>query len=175
MMTKLILFTELLEIGTDLLETGMPSSNIYETRTRLDSIFAKFEEDSDFPICDLTEVLDNITIKVLSIPKELKDYFRIIESFQTDNELYPQLHTVEETQLLTEFFTILENLLATSMTPCDAHQTHLQLDDLFKAFQEQAEAFEEMAGIDDDEFPTALNHFFPDLAEVWVGLTLFPL
>jgi len=147
-MTKLILFTELLEIGNELLETDVTSNNVYEARKKLDYIFEKFEENSDYPVCELVTALDDIAINTLNFPKELKDYFHGIESFQAENEIclleLPCHHTMEQAQLMAGFFTILENLLATSMTPCDAHQAHLHLDDLFKIFEEDAEAHEDM-------------------------------
>lgn len=175
-MTKLILFTELLEIGNELLEAGMKSSNIYEARKKLDDIFEKFEENSDYPTYDLSIALNEIAINALSVPKGLKDYFHAIESFQAENEIYlhelPQLHTMEHAQLMAGFYTILENLLGTSITPCDAHQAHVQLYELSKCFEELTEELEEMA--EDDFTLSVVSQFFPDLQEQLDGLTLFP-
>jgi len=172
-MTKLILFTELLEIGNELLGARATSNNVYEARKKLDYIFEKFEEDADYPVCELAMALDDIAINTLKFPKELKDYFHGIETFQAENEIYlhdlPHFHIMEQAQLMVGFFTILENLLATSMTPCDTHQAHLHLDDLFKAFEEDAEAHEDMlkaelnAMSNLEQMPINVGTFFQDL------------
>lgn len=169
-MTKLILFTELLEVGTQLLEAGITGANVYEARKQLDYIFEKFEENEDFSTCEITTVLDEIAITALSIPKELKDYFRIIERFQTENEIclleLPHQHTMEQAQLMAGFFTILEDLLSTRMTPCDANETHIRLYEMFKAFEDEAEERETV------EVDETLCHFFPNLETMLDGITI---
>lgn len=165
-MTKLILFIELLEIGTELLEAGITGDNVYDARKQLDGIFEKFEEHADFSPCEMTPVLNEIAIKALSIPRELKNYFHIIEHFQAENEIYPHHHTIEQTQLMMSFFTILEDLLSTRMTPCDAHQAHIRLYKLFKAFEDEAEEKETA------EVEETLYHFFPDFEIMLDGITI---
>jgi len=172
-MTKLNLLTELLETANTLLENDMTSLSIYQARTQIAYLFDKFEEDADLPTCDTCNTIDEITINTLNFPKELKDYFHALETFQAENEIYlhdlPHFHIMEQAQLMVGFFTILENLLATSMTPCDAHQAHLHLDDLFKIFEADAEAHEDMlkaelnAMSNLEDMPINVGTFFQDL------------
>ena len=175
-MTKLNLLTELLETANTLLENDMTSLTIYQARTQITYLFDKFEEYADLPTCDLFTTVDDITINALSnMPTALAEYFNTLETFISENEIFPAHHSVEQAQLMLGFYTIFKELLQTEVTPCDTHQAYLLLDDLFKHFEQQAEEYEENAVIDYDETPNALNHFFPNIQECLDGLTLFPV
>ena len=179
-MRKLNLFTELLETANTLLETDMTSLAIYQARTQIAYLFDKFEADTDLPTCDLCNKVDDIAINALSnMPTALAEYFNTSEIFIAENEIYPQAlpvtHTMEQAQLMVGFYIIFKELLQTEVTPCDTHQAYLLLDDLFKDFEQQAEAFEEMAETDYDDMPNLLNHLFPNIQEHLDGLTLFPV
>lgn len=176
-MTKLNLLTELLETANTLLKTDMTSVTIYQARTQIAYIFDKFEAYADMPTCDLCNTVDDIAIQALStMPTALAAYFNTLEIFMAENEIYPHTHTIEQAQLMVAFYTIFKDLLKTEITPCDTHQAYLQLDDLFKDFEEQAEEFEEnMSCVDDEYTPNALNHLFPNLLEQLSDLTPFPV
>ena len=177
-MTKLNLLTELLETANTLLENDMTSLTIYQARTQIAYLFDKFEEYADLPTCDLCTMVDDIAINALSnMPTALADYFNTLETFISENEIFPihQYHSVEQAQLMVGFYTIFKDLLQTEVTPCDTHQAYLQLDDLFKHFEQLAEEYEENAVTDYDDTPNALNHLFPNIHECLDGLTLFPV
>ena len=179
-MTKLNLLTELLETANTLLETDMNSLAIYQARTQIAYLFDRFEEYADLPTCDLCttvdETVDDMDINALSnMPTALAEYFNTLETFMTENEIFPTHHSLEQAQLMLGFYTIFKELLQTEVAPCDTHQAYLQLDDLFKHFEQLAEEYEESAVIDCDETPNALSHFFPNIHECLDGLTLFPV
>ena len=176
-MTQLTLLMELLDVIKEILETGATSANIYYARQYMDITFNRFEEHDGMEPSKLDTVLDKIAIHSLDMPPELKVYFKSIESFRPKNEIDPHDfpsgdNSIDVAQLVTDFMVILNELLHAGVTPCTSHEAHVKLDDLFKRFEQQAQAHEEMAGIDDD-MPNALNHFFPNIQDDLDGLTLF--
>ena len=177
-MTKLTLFMELLDVIKELLETGATSTNIYGARLQMDTVFNKFELFDDMELSQLDRVLDKISVDLLEMPSELKAYFKWIENAQAENEIYPHDlpnvdNSFEAAQFVSEFMDILNQLLHAGITPCTSHEAHMKLDDLFKRFEQQAEADEDMAINEYLDTPNALAHFFPDLQEQMDSLTLF--
>jgi len=172
-MTKLDLFLELTYITTHLLESGITESNIYESHHMMDYSFDRFEEldgVTDFEKSEMDTILDGIAIKILETPKDLKDYFKAIENFQNENEIYLcdlppkfQNQTMEQVQFMSELFIILNDLLEMGITACNAHVARMKIDDLFQAFQEE----------EPDVAPNHLNHFFPNLENDLNKITIF--
>ena len=176
-MTQFKLFLELLETMNHLITTGMTSDNIYLARMHIDSLFATFDEHNSSEVSKLDTILDAIAKKVAQLPKELKQYFHMIETFQAENEIFLgdlptsiEDATIEQVQFIMEFFTILNELLTTGMTNENIYQAHDDIDDLLKAFEEQAEAEEdrlkaELANTPSDleDMPIKVDTFFNDL------------
>jgi len=186
-MTQFKLFLELLETMNHLLTIGMTSDNVYEARMHIDALFTIHDEDSHVEASkpDTDNILNAIATKIAQLPKELKQHFQMIETFQAENEIYLgdlplniEDATIEQVQFIMEFFTILNELLTTGMTNENIYQAHNDLDDLFKAFEEQAETEEdrlkaELANIPNDleDMPINVDTFFNDLAD-HVGISL---
>jgi hypothetical protein len=176
-MTKLKLFLELLDTMNHLLTTGMTSRNVYEARMYMDDLFTKFDELNYLETTQLDNLLNTVTLKVTDFPKELKQYFQLIETFQAENEIYLQdlplkieEATIEQFQLILAFFIILNELLETGMTDDGMYQAHKSIDDLFKEFEEEAEAYEdrlraELNAMSNDleAMPINIGTFFQDL------------
>lgn len=174
-MTKLNLLTELLETANNLLETNMTSLTLYQARTQIAYTFDRFEEHSDRPTCNLITTINEIATEALAtMSTALAEYFNTIQGFISDNEIHPHNHTVEQAQLMVGFYNIFNELLQTEITPCDAHHAYVQLDDLLKDFELQAEENEDKAVDYNDDTPNALSHFFPNMQEALGELTLFP-
>ena len=175
-MTQFNLILELLNIFEELLEAEKTGYNVRHARRLMDIAFNRFEEMDGVEVSEMGTILDTITLNILNMSPELKDYFRFIESCQTENETYPHDFPIfdnssEFSGFATDFLTIINDLLQTGITPCTAHHAHLLLDDLFEAFEYEAEELEALA--EDNHTSNALNHFFPDLQEQLDGLTLF--
>jgi len=171
-MTQLTLFMELLDVIKEVLETGATSTNIYYARLQLDTAFNKFEENDGLELSALGTILDKIAIDLLGMTPELKAYFKLIENAQAENEIYPHdlpsiNNSVEVAQLVSEMMDILNALLHAGVTPCTAHEAHTKLDDLFKRFEQQAEAHEEK---EDNEY---FDRLFPNLEADLAKITIF--
>lgn len=134
-MTPLKLLLELLDVIQDLLEDGATSDNLSHARLQLDLAFDAFEELDGVDQSELGTLLDTIAIKLLEMPKALKDYFQLLDSFQVKNEKDPRDDSVEMASLVTGFLTIINDLLQTGVTPCTAHQARLQLEEQLQAFE----------------------------------------
>jgi hypothetical protein len=107
---------------------------------------------------------------------EVKQYFRMIETFQAENEIFLQdlpqpfeKHTIEQVQLMVGFFDILNDLLQAGITACTAYEARIKIDSLFRDFEQEHEEVET-----DDIEDNSLSHFFPNLADDISKLTLFP-
>lgn len=177
-MTQFNLILELTTIFKELLEASKAGYNVRHARRLMDLAFDRFEEMDGVEVSEMETTLDTIAIKTMDMPSELKDYFRYIENCQADNEIYPHdlpnfNSSIEFAQLATTFLTIVNDLLNVGITPCNAHQARLLLDDLFRKFEEQVEADEAKAYADDDHDP--LRALFPNVQEDLDGLTLFPV
>jgi len=149
-MTKLTLFLQLLDTMNHLITTGMTSRNVYDARMHMDDLFTRFDEHHGLEMTKLDNILNVIAIKIAHLPKELKQYFQMIETFQTENEIYLQdlpLNiedaTIEQVQFIIGFFTLLNDLMETGMTADSIYQAHKQIDDLLKAFEEEMEEHED--------------------------------
>ena len=188
-MTQFKLFLKLLEIITQLFETGANACNTYEARLLIDSLLNDFDEDQGI-YCEEAEpakaeggefkletILDGSDAKILTMPKELQEYFQMIESFQSGNYFQglPPLskpNTIEQAQLMVGIFTILNDLLAAGITSCNLHVAHMQLDALLYEFeQSQADIVVDLV---EDSAINALDHLFPNLENELNALTTFP-
>ena len=177
-MTQYILLIELLDTMNDLLVSGFDSDNIYQARINMDYHFAKFDENNGIEQIKPINLLGGIAKKFAHMP-ELKQYAKMIETFQAENEIYlldlpPKIETatVEEIQLIIGFFTILNELLEAGMSSCNVYEAHIRLDDLFKAFEVEAEANEELLNAelnaissDLEDMPINTETFFQDLTD----------
>jgi len=177
-MTQFNLFMELLDTMNDLLEGGFDSDNVYHARMKMDCHFSKFDEINGIEQVKPINLLDGIAKKLVYMP-ELKQYAKMIETFQAENEIFLldlplkiEEATTEEVQLIIGFFTILNELLAAGITPCSAYEAHIRLDDLFKAFEEEAEENEELLNTELNampsdlvDFPINTETFFQDLTD----------
>jgi hypothetical protein len=175
-MTQFTLFMELLDTMNDLLEGGFDSDNVYHARMKMDCHFAKFDEINGIEQVMPVNLLDGIAKKLVYMP-ELKQYAKMIETFQAENEIYLldlplkiEEATTCEVQLIIGFFTILNELLEAGMTNCNVYEAHIRLDDLFKVFEDKADGNEELltailntmpSGLED--MPINVNTFFNDL------------
>ena len=173
-MTQFTLLIELLDTMNDLLVSGFDSDNIYQARMNMDCHFAKFDENNGTEQLNPINLLGGIAEKFALMP-ELKQYVKTIETFQAENEIYlldlpPKIEaaTIEEIQLIIGFFTILNELLEAGMTSCNVYEAHIRLDDLFKVFEEEAKANEELLNAMPSElvdFPINVGTFFQDLTD----------
>ena len=177
-MTQFTLLIELLDTMNDLLEGGFDSDNIYHARMKMDCYFAKFDENNGIEQVKPVNLLDGIAKKLVYMP-ELKQYAKMIETFQAENEiclldlpLKIEEATIEQVQLIIGFFTILNELLEAGMTSCNVYEAHIRLDDLFKAFEDEAEANEDLLNAELNAMPSNLvdmpihaETFFQDLTE----------
>ena len=183
-MIQFTLFMELLDTMNDLLEGGFDSDNVYHARMKMDCHFAKFDENNGIEQVKPINLLGGIAKKLIYMP-ELKQYAKMIETFQAENEiclldlpLKIENITIEEVQLIIGFFTILNELLEAGITPCSAYEAHIRLDDLFKAFEDEAEANEELLNAelnamssDLDDMPIHAETFFQDLTD-YLGIPI---
>jgi hypothetical protein len=133
-----------------LLQTEMTSQNIYHTRMHIDDLFMKFDEHHGLDIFKLGNAFNIIANQVAHLPKESKQYFTMIETFQSGNETYfqdlpTQLEnaTIEQLQFTVNFFTLLNELLEKGMMAKDIYQAHQDINDLLKSFEEQTEELED--------------------------------
>jgi hypothetical protein len=177
-MTQFNFILELTDIFKELLESSKASYNVRHARRLMDLAFDRFEEMDGVDISEMGTPFDATTIKILDTPSEQKDYFQQLERFQSENEIFPcdlpnGDHSIEMAQFVLGFVTILNALLGAGVTPCNAHQARLLLDDLLRDFEQQAEVFE--ATMEDDDTPNALNQLFPNLQEDLDNLTLIPV
>ena len=185
-MTQFKLFLELLEIITQLFETGANACNTYEARLLIDSLLNDFDENQGIYIEEEAEteaaedgeskleiITGGIDAKMLAMPKELQDYFLMIESLQSGNYFQglaplPEPNTIEQAQLMVGIFTILNDLLVAGITSCHLHEAHMQLDALLYEFEQS------QADIVEDSAINALDHLFPNLENQLNALTTFP-
>ena len=112
---------------------------------------------------------------MLTMPKELQDYFLMIESFQSGNYFQglpplPEPNTIEHAQLMVGIFAILNDLLAAGITSCNLHEAHMLLDALLYEF-EQSQA-DIVVDIVEDSAINALDHLFPNLEIELTSLTI---
>ena len=160
-MTQLNLILELTDMFKELLEATKTGYNVRHAHNMMDLAFDRFEEMDGVDVSEMGTILDEIAIKIMDMPSELKDYFRYIENCQDENEIYPHDlprfdNSIEFTQLATGFFAIINDLLQAGVTPCIAHEARLFLDDLFKSFEDELEAKEQEALVEDDDTPNTL-------------------
>ena len=190
-MTQFKLFLELLEIITQLFETGANACNTYEARLLIDSLLDDFDENQGIYIEEEAEtkaetaeggeskletIIAGIDAKMLAMPKELQDYFLMIESLQSGNYFQglaplPEPNTIEQAQLMVGIFTILNDLLVAGITSCHLHEAHMLLDALLYEF-EQSQA--DIVNTVEDSAINALDHLFPNLENQLGALTIFP-
>lgn len=173
-MTKLTLFIELLEVIKELLEASMTAYNVRHAHQLMELAFNRFEEREGMKLSDLDTIINDISIKLVNMPPELKEYFQLMEQFQVENEIYSHditnfNNSIEVAQFAIAFFTILNDLLQAGVTPDNTYLAHLLLDDLFKEFEEQVEKIEDLAKIDDSE---TLCHCFPNIEIMLENITI---
>ena len=186
-MTQFNLFLRLLEIITQLFETGTNTCNTYEARLLIDSLLSDFDEGQGI-YCEEAEteaaetedgkskletILDGIDAKTRAMPKELQEYFQMIESFQSGNGIYfqgltplPEPNTIEQAQLMVGIFATFNDLLEAGVTSCNLHEAHMQLDALLEEFELS------QADIVEDSAINALDHLFPNLENNLNALTI---
>ena len=177
-MTQFTLLMELLDTMNDLLEGGFDSDNVYHARMKMDCHFAKFDEINGIEQVKPINLFGGIAKKLAHMP-ELKQYAKMIETFQAENEIYLldlplkiEEATIEQVQLIIGFFAILNELLEAGMTSCNVYETHIRLDDLLKAFEDETEANEDLLNAelnampsDLEDMPINVGTFFQDLTE----------
>ena len=177
-MTQLNLFLQLLDTMNHLLQTEMTSRNIYQSRMNMEDLFIKFDEHHLLDIFKLDNISNIIATQVAQLPKELKQYFQMVETFQVGNETYfqelpPQIEhaTLEQFQFIIDFFTLLYTLMEDGMTADSIHHAHTEIDDLLKAFEEQTEAIEDQLRAETN----TSNDLPPYLQNALDALTIFPI
>ena len=140
-MIELKLFLELAEVGHRLFESGLSDYSFYQAYRKIDFLFDRFEEDEGVDICKLGTILDEIAIKMIDIPKSLRECLAITEGLLDDDcpfdDELPEVP--DRPQLVIDLFTILTDLLAVGVNGCNVHEARLRIDALFYIFKKQLE------------------------------------
>ena len=152
-MLQLNLFLELLEVITQLIKDGADSNTSHEARLAIDSLVADFEESQGIVIEEdkgectegddysLKAMLNRIATKERTMPQELREYFLMVESPQS--EIFfrglpplPESETPEVAKLKVEIFAVLNDLLKVGLTSCNVHQARMQLDSILAVHEQ---------------------------------------
>ena len=164
-MTQFNLVLRILEIITQLFETGTNNCNTSDTRLLIASLVADFEKDQGIyleeeneaaEVYKLQTILDDVDAKIL----ELRDHFQVNESFHSESKIYvqglPPLHepkTIEQVYLMGRILTILNDLSEEGLTSCDLQEAHILLDIILQEFE--YELLEDIVVVE-DSFSIAL-------------------
>ena len=175
-MTKFDLFLELTYSINHLLQSGINHQNLHETHRMMEYSFDRFEEFDGVEPSDMDMLLDGIAIKLLEMPRELQEYYKVLESFKSENEVFlcelPRhvgQQTIEEVQLMMELFTILDDLLEIGMNSCTIHEARIKIDALFSDFEPEEEYEKELI---EDTILNALDQYFPNMKAELNALTI---
>jgi len=140
-MTKFDLFLELFYATSHLLKGGITNPNVQEVYQMMEYSFDRFEELEGVEDSELGTTLDGITIKLMEIPTNLKEYAPVLTTFQNENEIYPQAvpkkfgtQTIEQVQLMVELFIIFNDLLEIGMNSCHVHEARMKIENLFNCY-----------------------------------------
>jgi len=180
-MTQLSLFLGLLEIVTQLLETGADSATTYEARQLIDSLVADFEESEGDEIeqYPLEVMLTKIATNDRTLPHELKEYFLVREHFQVvknsqlESEIFldfpplPEESTPYLAKLRIGAFIILNDLLKVDVTSCSVHKAHIELDAILAEHEQVQADIEEGYRVDSNS-----GHLFSTTMSVLDMLTV---
>ena len=175
-MTKFDLILELTYSINHLLQSGINCHSLHETHRMMEYSFDRFEEFDGTESSDMELFLDGIAIKLLEMPQELRDYYRVIDTYKAENEIYlcelPRHvanQTVEEVQLMVGLFTILDELLEIGMNSCTIHEARMKIDALFSDFEPEEEHEKELI---EDMVLDALDLYFPNMKAELNALTI---
>jgi len=144
-MIELKLFLDLAEIGHHLFTNGLSDYSFYQAYRKIDFLFDRFEEDEGVDVGKLGTIVDEITIKLIDMPKDLRECLAVTEGLPDDECFFDEdlPETPDRPQLVMDLFTILTDLLAVGVNGCNIHEARLKIDALFSVFKEQLQEVED--------------------------------